>query len=517
MSGLYLESWGTLQSSGRTCRFAVRATPYLLAIAGMLGWGPVTSAQDGLSAFSNEIEPPYLTSTLDETSTDSIAENPDAMDIRFSEMQKELDALKSQLAATNKQSDSLKKLTDKLSAPAATVFPSAKLTGFFQADAGWFQQSANSTAQLGDLHDNAGFRRARLASVGKVAEDVSYMLEMDFAFAGRPTFMDLWVTFAKVPGLGNVRVGQYRMPFGMDELTSVKELTFLERPSTQPMGPFRQVGVGFFDTTADENITWAAAAFRSGTNQFANSFGDDGYGLASRITAVAAEDKHADFLIHTGLGYCLIADPNNQFRYINNPEYVGPTTGPAATLAITDPGTPAGLGGIPPFTNTGFFAANNANLFNGELAATWGSWHAQSELRFNVLNLNSGGTAVFPSFYAQTGYILTGEHRPYNKPNAVLGRVKPTNAVGKGGAGAWEVAARFSTVDLNSAGINGGATQDITYGLNWYLNDFTKFQFNYIDSNLSRAAGAPLGTDPLAATQIDGRTGIFAVRCQVDF
>ena len=138
-------------------------------------------------------------------------------------------------------------------------------------------------------------------------------------------------------------------------------------------------------------------------------------------------------------------------------------------------------------------------------------------MRFNVMNLTSGGTAVFTSFYAQTGYILTGEHRPYNKPKAVLGRVKPTCAVGKGGAGAWELAARYSTVNLNSGGINGGSLQNMTYGLNWYLNDFTKFQFNYINTDLSRAVGAPVGTDPLAANQIDGHSGIYAVRCQIDF
>lgn len=512
MSGLTVQSWWKRILSGSICRKFISATAITIAVS-----GSTALAQDESALFSHDIETPWLTSTVDGTAEGIAQGGLDPIDIRFSELQKELDALKAQLSATDKKSDSLQKLTDKLNAPAATIYPTAKLTGFFQADAGWFQQSGNSTAQLGNLEDNAGFRRARLAGVGKVTEDVSYILEMDFAFAGRPTFMDLWVNFAKVPGLGNVQVGQYRMPFGMDELTSIKELTFLERPVTQPMGPFRQIGLGFYNTTKNENVTWAASVFRSGTNQFANSFGDGGYGLASRITAVAAEDKQADFLVHTGVGYVFVNNPNNQFQFRNNPEYVGPTTGPIATTALTDPATAVGLGGIPFFTGTGLFGASNGNLFNGELASTWGPWHAQSEMRFNVMNLTTGGTAVFPSFYAQTGYILTGEHRPYNKPNAVLGRIKPTNAVGKGGAGAWELAARYSTVSLNSGGINGGSMQNMTYGLNWYLNDFTKFQFNYINSDLSRAAAAPLGTDPLAANQIDGHAGIYAVRCQIDF
>jgi len=472
----------------------------LIVTCGMfvVGSSSVTG-QDAVSLFNSSLEAPFLepassgNSAVDSSAT---AASLDSVDERFIALQKELDDLKKSLDATDKKSDSLKKITDKLSAPAAPVFPNTKLTGFFQADAGWFQQNANSTAQLGDLQDNRGFRRARLAAVGNVAPDVSYMLEMDFAFPGRPTFMDVWVTFAKVPLLGNVRVGQYRMPFGLDELTGVKELTFLERPVTQPMGPFRQIAVGFFDTTADQNITWAAAAFGTGTDQFGGSFGDSGYGMASRITAVAREDKQADFLVHTGLGYSFINNPTHEFEYRNNPEYVGP---------VSTPGVPVAVSGIPFFTDTGLIAANDANLFNGELASTWGPWHAQSEMRYNLLNQTAGGSVGFPSFYAQTGYILTGEHRPYNKPQAVLGRVRPTNAVGKGGAGAWELAARYSWVDLNQGAVQGGELHNMTYGLNWYLNDFTKFQFNYINSSLDRAAIS------------DGQTNIYCVRCQVDF
>lgn len=360
----------------------------------------------------------------------------------------------------------------------------------------------------GDILDNRGFRRARLAGVGKVADNVSYMLEMDFAFPGRPSFMDVWLDIAKVPVLGNVRIGQFRQPFGMDDLTSIKELTFLERPLTQPEGPFRQIGAEFYDHSDDENVTWAASAFGAGTDQFGGSFGDRGYGMASRITAVAAEDKGADFLIHTGLGYSFVKNPFHVFEFRNNPEYVGPITfvGPP----------PTGLG-VPFFTDTGLIPADNANLFNGELASTWGSWHAQSEFRYSLIDKSSGGSVGFPAFYAQTGYILTGEHRPYNKANAVLGRIKPRNPIGKcGGIGAWELACRYSWIDLNKAatiadasGIidpnRGGQLNNVTYGLNWYLNDFTKMQFNYISSDLNRG---PVG---------DSHTDIFAVRAQLDF
>lgn len=463
------------------CRSWKTAAIFLAALGSLTLCSSFANGQESLSLFDREIESPFLTPVVmvDPQPGGMEQEPVDSIEARFRKMQQELDQLKASLSAAE----------NKPATPAPVTYPTVKLTGFFQADAAWFRQDPPSVGQLGDIQDDRGFRRTRLGAVGKVAENVSYMLEMDFAFIGRPSFMDVWLDVAKVPVLGNVRVGQFRQPFGLDELTSVKELTFLERPLTQPMGPFRQTGIGFHDNSDDENITWAASAFASNADPWGDSAGDRGYGLASRITAVVAEDKAADFLVHTGFGYSYLNTPNSNFQYRHTPEYGGPTST------------------VPFFTDTGVFLAENANLLNAELASTWGPWHAQSELRYNIMNLSTGGVATFPSFYAQTGYILTGEHRPYNKTGAVLGRVKPRCPVGikGGGMGAWEVACRYSYVDLNDAGVLGGRLNDITGGLNWYLNDFTKFQFNYIRANLDRA---PAG---------DSHTDIFAVRAQLDF
>ncbi|MCA9056971.1 MAG: porin [Planctomycetaceae bacterium] len=405
-----------------------------------------------------------------------------ALDARFEQMQQELDALRMSLNSVHQQ------MVPK-AAPAPT-FPTAKLTGFFQADAGWLYQDSGSLAQFGDIQDNRGFRRARLAATGKVAENMSYMLEMDFAVNGRPSFMDVWGEVSDVPVLGNVRVGQYRMPFGLDELTSVKELTFLERPVMFGMGPFRQIGAGFHDSNEDQSVTWAASGFGTGTDFWGNSIGDRGYGTAERVTGILYEDTCSQSLVHIGFGHSYLATPNNLVQFRNVPEFGGP---------FGVPGT------IPVFVDTGALPAENTNLLNAELAGTWGSFHAQSELRYALVNLNNGATAAFPSFYAQGGYILTGEHRPYNKANAVLGRIKPKQAFGKCGMGAWEVAARYSWMNLNDAGIPGGELNNISGIVNWYLNDYSKVQFMYINADLNRA---PAGS---------GQTDIVAMRFQVDF
>jgi len=376
-------------------------------------------------------------------------------------------------------------------------FPKVKLTGFFQADAASFLQDKESLATFGNIQDVRGFRRTRLAAIGDVTQNVSYMLEMDFAFPGRPSFMDVWMDVHSIPLLGNVRVGQWRMPFGMDELTSVRELQFIERGITFGMAPFRQIGVGFHDTNAAKTVTWNVAGFGFPTDFWGDSFGDRGYGMAARLTALPIYDDEEDRYFHLGFDYSLLNSASGTIFFRNQPEFGGPFGGVFGNTANF---------AVPFFVNTGTLNSNWTNLLNAEAAFGIGSWYVQSEYRCALVDLDRGGVAYLPMLYVQSGYFLTGEVRPYDKTNAVFGRVKPRNALGEGGIGAWEVTARYSYANFNSFqnAISGNELSDITFGLNWFLNQYAKFQFNYIHSFVN-------------APGLHSNTDIFAVRAQLDF
>ena len=106
----------------------------------------------------------------------------------------------------------------------------------------------------------------------------------------------------------------------------------------------------------------------------------------------------------------------------------------------------------------------------------------------------------------RTAYLLTGEHRPYNKKSGVFTRPIPTNPFGKAGCGALEIAGRWSYVDLNDQNIQGGRQYDWTFGLNWFPNQYTRFAFNYIHCRVD----TPI-------TGIDTQVDIFGTRAQFDF
>lgn len=380
-----------------------------------------------------------------------------------------------------------------------TPYPNVKLTGFFQADAGWFHQDAKNLIAVGDIQDGADFRRARLAAVGDVAENVGYMIEFDFAFPGRPSFMDVWLEVRDLPVASNIKVGQFRQPFGLDGLTSVKELTFIERGLPFAFLPFRQIGVMSSGANEAQGVTWAVTGFRFPTDFFGGQIGDNGgYGMATRLTGIVAEGEN-DSILHLGGAYSFIDPANDAVRYLTPPEFFIAETGGAAFVQA---GLPTF---VPPFVDTGVIPTNTTNLFELDLATTSGSFHAQSELVYAVVNRIDAQTVAFSGFSAQAGYILTGEHRPYNRKSGVLGRVIPHNNFGVDGCGAWEIATRWSMLDLNDADIRGGVLNTSTLGLNWYLNQFTKFQFNYIHAFLDSPLNGNSDAD------------IFAVRAQVDF
>lgn len=387
-------------------------------------------------------------------------------------------------------------------------FPTARLTGFFQADALWASQSlanqvavGNGVAADGDVQDGADFRRARLAAAGQAWDNIAYMLEMDFAFPGRPSFMDVWMDIDDVVGRSKLRIGQFRQPFGMDGLTSVKEMTFLERGLPFAFLPFRQIGAMIHGNSPDELATWAVSGFRYPTDTFGGNVGDNGgYGMATRVTGLLLAGGDGSALLHVGGGYSYIDPANDLVRYRNQPEiFVGETGGGA----LVPTGVPSNL---PPFVDTGLIATDNVNLANVELAMSYGSLYAQSEAVFAVVDQQNGSSVTFPGAYAYAGYFLTGESRQYNGKNGVFGRVKPNQSVGKdGGIGAWELAGRWSYIDLNDANIQSGRLNNLTAGLNWYLNPNTKFQFNYIHAMLD----SPINDESSA--------DLFAMRAQVDF
>jgi phosphate-selective porin OprO/OprP len=67
------------------------------------------------------------------------------------------------------------------------------------------------------------------------------------------------------------------------------------------------------------------------------------------------------------------------------------------------------------------------------------------------------------------------------------------------------VATRWSSINLTDSGISGGRLNDITLGVNWYLNPYTRIMWNYIHPILDKPTFGTSTAD------------IYAMRVQFDF
>ncbi|MCO7460911.1 porin [Stenotrophomonas maltophilia] len=109
------------------------------------------------------------------------------------------------------------------------------------------------------------------------------------------------------------------------------------------------------------------------------------------------------------------------------------------------------------------------------------------------------------SVYA--GWLITGERPGFSSRSGVWGTTRVLRPVQEGGAGAFELAARYDRYDFLDAA-RGGEGTAWTLGVNWYLNNWSRLMLNYVHWKTDNKVGNAQGPD-------SGNT--VGVRAQVSF
>ncbi|MDX1455416.1 MAG: porin [Gammaproteobacteria bacterium] len=302
------------------------------------------------------------------------------------------------------------------------------------------------------------FRRARLFASGTLYQNWDYKAQYDFA-GDDLTAKDLYVRYS---GLDNasVTIGQFKQPFGLEELTSSKYITFMERSGNAIFATSRRIGVGY--NSASNDSTFAASFY--GQPVGFEPAGDEGLGLGARYTTLLS--KSDDGLFHLGAAVAIEEAADSDLEELRF------RARPSAHLAerLVDTGT---FAGVDTLTKLGVEAA----WVSGPLSV-------QGEfMTADVARADGFEDAAFSGYYAFVSYFLDGvTSRPYKKGS--FGRVKAS--------GVWELGLRLSVVDLNDedAGFAGGELTDITIGANYYVNPNLRFMFNYVMAEGEYIGGA---------------------------
>lgn len=397
------------------------------------------------------------------------------------------------------------------------------IKGLFQADAATYNQDSNLPAAVSarDLNSGTNIRRARVIFNGKMFSDFDYNLTFDFGGTGAEDVgrvHEAWVQYSGFKS-AKFRVGEFAPSIGLADAGSQGGSAFLERAAVAEMA--RNVSAG--DTrmsiaafNAKDRYLWSFAVTgntMSALNTAASGFNtinnDEQLGIAARIAGTPIKTK--DALIHVGLNYSGIINPAD--------------TGAAAATRY-----PVQLRERPELrvdatrlVDSGAINADSASVTGLEFGAQYKTLFLQSEAfdyRIQRLNAATGVTnPKFTGWYVEGGWVLTGESRKYNTLTAAFDGVTPAANFdpASGHWGAFELVARYSTLDLNyhdqaalAADRIRGGQQDITsLGLNWQLTPTVRFIFQgqSVEVNRLNAAGDQIGQDYTA----------FAVRSQFGF
>ena len=412
------------------------------------------------------------------------------------------------------------------------------ITGRIHFDGGGYDYHPNTAATVPQrLDDGVNVRRARIGVVGKFMSDWNFGLIYDFGgssdgFASTASVGGAPVSFlpgGALSGIENaylsytgfkpfggtlaIEGGIMDLPWVLDEATSSNDIMFMERASSGVMavnmaaGDFRSTfGARWFN-----DRFWAGAYATgptTGAIHSASSVNPNGtteqFGAVARAAAQVISTN--DYTLHLGgNAQWLIRPPHN---LITNAQTVTLNDRPELRIDPTTLISTNAIAGV-----------SAAQTYSAEAAATIGSLYLQGEyFWFNVERKALPGLPdlKFQGGYAQAGYVLTGETRKYIPGSASYGGVIPNHPfeLNSGGWGAWEIAGRYSTMDLNDQlgsinGIAGGRQNVYTLALNWYLNRNVRFMFDYLHGNVSKQISPTNFGD--AGSKFDA----FAMRTQV--
>jgi phosphate-selective porin OprO/OprP len=365
----------------------------------------------------------------------------------------------------------------------------AQVGGRVMADYAWIDDDERAD-RIGDASgDGSELRRARLFMKGTVFNDWKYKMQVGFA-GDDVEIKDAYIGYTGFDAV-DFTLGNHKMPFSLEEQTSSKYITFMERSLTNDIfSPGRQNGLSA--ATNGDNWSLKGAVHMDGIdNNNENKDEDYGYGARAHF-APLVDGSNA---IHLGVSWHhqeyeeegLNNGSHGDQRFRARPEIHTVDTRPYLT----------NIDGVEDDDTIGL-----------EAAGVFGPFSLQAEYFDKSINTETDDVD-FDGWYVYGSFFLTGESRAYEADAGEFGRVSPKSTVGNGGYGAWELALRYSEIDLydssSAAVTDAGEKGDIfTIGLNWYATRNIRVMANYIDATVEYP-GQGISDEDIKAFQLRGQ------------
>ena len=332
-----------------------------------------------------------------------------------------------------------------------------------QLDAAHFKHGSK------DYGDGSELRRGRLSLSG-TSGAWDFRLETELSPNATLGITDAWATWRRPV---SITAGNFKVPYSLEALMSDKNLAFMERSLASAFLPSRAPGI--MVSKSHPHGSLSAGIF--GEPLSTATTDDEGGGFSTRATwAPLIASGHA---VH--LGGSLHWRQPTQVSTGSKLESLKLSSKPEMNLfpdKLVDTGNIAG-------------DVRDSRVAALELATTQGPVTAQAEYALTQVRRESGADLDFSASYAQLAWVVTGEVRGYKPETGVLEGIRPNGAV------AWELAARWSALDLTDGTVKGGAERNASFAINAYVGPNVKLSLNYVDV-LSVKGGLMAGNEPSA-------------------
>ncbi|CAN7182142.1 porin [Phenylobacterium sp. LjRoot219] len=456
-----------------------------------------------------------------------------AGDARLSAIQQQLDTFGAQLTELKASQETANSDIATLKKPTgATVVPKlsngkptfATADGAFTANfkaivmfdgASYMQSDDLSPAVVGrDLNDGTNFRRARFGIDGKLFKDFGYSLLYEFGGSGAEEAGRIHEAFFQYTGLGPavIKLGAMEPNIGLSAASSTSGIPLMERPSSAEIA--RNVAAG--DARSALQIQANTVLGEGDTGLSANLFGS----TAVTGAVVGAAQGFGEQQAWIGRVAIAPSTANGFQAHLGaNAQYV---FHPSDATGGANPRYPVQLRDRPELRvdgtrliDTGAIDTNHIAVYGAEAAIGYNQFLIEGEyFKFDIDRRQTTTTALgdpdFDGWYVQGSWVLTGEKRAYNGKEARFDAPKQAfNFNPSAGTwGAWELAARYSTMNLNyregvagaatpTGGVRGGEQTIWALGVNWYLNPVMRLMLDYQNVDVDRlgATGLQIGQD----------------------
>jgi phosphate-selective porin len=333
------------------------------------------------------------------------------------------------------------------------------------ADYTWFSQDDASVQQVGEQDDQWEARSLRLMARGhfEFLRRWNYVLSYEYnGFDQDSDDADWSATDVSVstefPGVGTLSIGKIKEPFVYEMVGDAANLPHHER-LLSPFFVSRNQGVKLTNTMLDQRGTWSVGWYNDWLTE-GDSISDSGNDVASRVTFLPLWSEDGSQYLHVAAGLRYYAGDDDTLRFKGKP---------GSNVADT-------------FVDTGNIDADHA--WNAGLEVLWANrgYSLLGEYVRSDVRASAVGNPKLEGWYLTGSWVLSGEHRPYDRKAGYARRVMP-----QGHWGAFELVGRVGRVDLDDAGVSGGTMAGWWGAVNWWASRRWKASVGYGDIELERS------------------------------